>query len=80
MAESGQSISANLLLTAATQDIDIMITAYDANEDVIISRYIEAVPMKQNRITTATGIFFKSETAANFSVNTDWDAETAISY
>jgi len=58
--KSGQSISVNLLLTAVTQDIDIQITAYDSNEDFIISRLLEDVPMALNRITIASGIFFKS--------------------
>jgi len=78
--KTGQSISINLLLTAVTKDIDVMITAYDANEDVIISRLLEDVPMKQNRITTATGVFFNSEASATFSVGTTWDTEHAITY
>jgi len=77
---SNQSISINLLLTGATQDIDVLVTAFDANGDVIIARNIDAVPMSQNRITTATGVFFNSETGGSISVNSTWDTGASITY
>jgi len=78
--KKGQSIGMNLLLIAGTQDIDVQATAYDSNGDVIISRYLEDIPMKQNRVTIATGIFFKAEISSSFSVIDDWDTEKPVTY
>lgn len=78
--KKNQSIGMNLLLTDQTQTIDIMATAYNDNGDVIISRYLEDIPMRQNRITTATGVFFNAESTASITVDTTWNPDHQLTY
>lgn len=69
-----------LFLTAVEQNIDIVATAYDAQGAEIVSHTFSDIPMKQNRMTVASGDFFNGSGSGSFTFNTDWEADSEISY
>lgn len=74
------AVSINLFLTDEEQDINVKVTAYDAEGQEIISHTLENVPMKLNRTTTACDNFFTAGGSGSFSFSTSWDTEAEINY
>jgi hypothetical protein len=71
-------------LHEAESDIDLQVTAYDNDDNVLYERDFE-VPMEQDHITWLTGAFFNgsgssSTTIGGVTVNTDWAGETHITF
>lgn len=71
-------------LHEAESDIDLQVTAYDNDDNVLYERDFE-VPMEQNHITWLSGAFFNgsgssSTTIGGVTVNTDWAGETHITF
>ena len=71
-------------LHEAESDIDLQVTAYDDEDNVLYERDFE-VPMEQDHITWLTGAFFNgsgssSTTIGGVTVNTDWAGETHITF
>lgn len=61
--------------------IHLLVTAYDANDNVLCEREFD-VPLSQNRITTLTGSFFSDSSSAvsTITINTDWEGEYHLTF
>lgn len=69
-------IYAYCFLPEDSTDIDISVSAYNSNEEVIASKVFTDVPMKTNYSTNYTGTFFPFGTVmGNFVFETDYDGE-----
>jgi len=67
-----------LLLTSATQQLNVKIEAFKSDGDVLKSKTLTGVTFKQSECTTATGIFFTPIAIDSFQFDTEVD-ETTIS-
>ena len=65
-----------------TGTLDITITAYTTEGEVIVQRSFEDVPVEHTKATEFEGEFFEheSEQAFTFKVDTDWEVATTIRY
>ncbi len=76
----GVTISANMFLTDVTQEVDVTASAYDADGNLISRHVLLNVPMKQNRMTVASGNFFTASGGGSFTYTTEWEQQAEISY
>lgn len=79
---SGQKVfDLYTFLHALQGTIHLLVTAYDAYDNVLRERQFD-VPMVQNKVTTFTGSFFSesSSTASSVTVKTDWDGEYHLTF
>ena len=66
-------------LATDEQTMDITIEALDANDQVLITKEVENVPLKRNRKTTLTGdIFSPTTTAVTVRLETEWLTATTV--
>lgn len=78
--QSANTDDANLLkiasypfLTSESDNIDITIEALDANDQVLFTKHIPAVPLKRNAETTISGpIFTTGSSTIGITLDTDW--------
>lgn len=78
--QSANTDDANLLkiasypfLASESDNIDVTIEALDANDQVLFTKHIPAVPLKRNAETTISGpIFTTSSSTIGISLDTDW--------
>lgn len=74
------NISLNMLLTSDEQSIDIIANAYDADSNLITTLTLTNVPMKRNRVTTATGILFNASGSTPFTIENTWLANHEMEF
>lgn len=73
-------IGLNLFLNADEENIDITASAYDAEDNLIVSHELKDVPMKRNCLTVARGNFFTAGGSGTLSFLTDWSTEHELGY
>ena len=68
-------------LHALEGTIHLLVTAYDANDNVLNERTFD-VPLTQNKMTTLTGSFFSdsSSTTSTITINTGWNGEYHLTF
>lgn len=78
--KAGQPIGIAIFAFLATdeQTMNITIEALDANDQVVISREVEDVPLKRNRKTTLTGDIFTKTGTATIRLETSWLTATTV--
>lgn len=64
---TNQKMATPLMLTAATQNLDVTINALDASGQVLYTRTLQNVPFQQGHKTLATGTFFSPDATSSFS-------------
>lgn len=77
---AGNHIGLNLFLNADEENIDITASAYDAEDNLIVSYELKDVPMKRNCLTVARGNFFTTDVSGTLSFLTDWGTERSFEY
>ena len=65
-------ITFNMLLASAEQTTDIIVNAYDADSKLITTLTLSNVPMKRNRVTSATGTLFNASGSTPFTIEDTW--------
>ncbi len=66
-------ITSFIFLASDEQTIDVTIEAMDASNNVLLSKVVEGVSFKRNRVTTLSGPVFTAPTgAATFQLETGW--------
>ncbi|MCQ2330257.1 MAG: FimB/Mfa2 family fimbrial subunit [Paludibacteraceae bacterium] len=55
-----------LMLTAASQQINVVINAKNSNNEILFTRTLENVPFQQGHRTVASGTFFSPEATSSF--------------
>lgn len=63
---NGKTFSVPLMLTAASQTLDVTINALGATNDTLYTRTLQNVPLQQGHKTLATGTFFSPEVTGTF--------------
>lgn len=75
------SVYSFLFLASDTQTMDITLEALDANDQVLITKVVNDVPLQRNKKTTLQGaLFTPGSSAASFSLSTDWLTETTVNF
>ena len=74
------SFTLNMLLGSDQEKADITVNAYDATGSLITTLTLQDVPMKRNRITTATGALFNADGSQTLSFLTDWSAPYELTF
>ena len=74
------SFSLNMLLCSDEQAADITVNAYDSAGSLITTLTLPDVPMKRNRVTTATGTLFDAGGSSTFSFSSDWLEPYAMTF
>ena len=62
----GGTFNVSLMLTAASQTLDVTINALSATDEVLYTRTLQNVPFQQGHKTLATGSFFSPEMTGTF--------------
>lgn len=62
----GGTFNVSLMLTAASQILDVTINALSATDEVLYTRTLQNVPFQQGHKTLATGSFFSPEMTGTF--------------
>lgn len=66
---------ANVFLATDEETMNITLQALDANDNILLSKVVEDVPLKRNRKTTLRGALFTASASAAFQVETAWLSE-----
>ena len=77
---SNVAANVGLLLTSDEQTIAVSVKALDASGATVTSLSLPSVPMKRNRITTASGELFSASGSGSFLFNSDWLEGHEMSY
>ena len=75
---TGQSFSVLLLLTAESQNSDVVISMYDSSDALLHSCTVSAVPFKPHSITTIEGHFFGTNVTNSFNFDLSVETKTII--
>ena len=75
---TGQYFSALLLLTAESQNSDVVISMYDSSDALLHSCTVSAVPFKPHSITTIEGHFFGTNVTNSFNFDLSVETKTII--
>lgn len=62
----GGTFNVSLMLTAASQTLDVIVNALSATNDTLYTRTLQNVPLQQGHKTLATGTFFSPEVTGTF--------------
>lgn len=75
-------ISSYLFLATDEQTMNVTIECLDANDNVLVTKVVENVPFKRNRVTKLQGnLFSDTQTGtATFQFETDWIEETTVEF
>lgn len=63
-------LSVNFMLTAATEQLDVTVNALSSSDQVLFTRTLTGVSLKQGEYTTATGTFFSALASGSFLFDT----------
>lgn len=70
-----------LFLATDEQTMNVTIETLDDDNNVVLSKTINDVPFKRNRVTTLTGaIYSATASASSFQVNNEWLSEYAMTF
>ena len=69
-----------MLLGSDEKTVDITANAYDSAGSLITTITLTDVPMKRNRVTTATGTLFDAGGSSIFSFSTGWLEPYAMTF
>lgn len=75
---TGKRHSLVVFLTEEEQTADILINMLNAKNEVLYTRTLHNVPLRQHRTTTATGTFFTSSVTGDFTFDNTDDPEVNI--
>ena len=75
---TGQPFSVLLLLTAESQNSDVVISMYDSSDALLHSCTVSAVPFKPHSITTIEGYFFGTNVTNSFNFELSGETNTII--
>ena len=79
---SGEYTAVNYtFLSSNEQTMNIQLDVLDANDNVLTSKLVENVPLKQNCVTTLTGALFAANASSfTFQLNTDWEDGNTVNF
>ena len=67
------NIGSYLFLATDEQTMNVTIETLDADQNVLVSKTVNNVPLKRNRVTTLTGAIYSASTSVgSIQVNSDW--------
>jgi len=70
-----------LFLNSDDQTMDVTIETLDADDNVLLSKTVENVPFKRNRVTIMKGAMYTNEsTGGTFTVETDWLSSANVDF
>lgn len=75
---TGRRLSLVVFLTAEEQTSDVLINMLDAKNEVLYTKTLHNVPLRQHSITRATGTFFTSSVTGDFTFDNNDDPEVEI--
>jgi hypothetical protein len=67
-------------LQADEGKLNVTVTAKDKNDNVILERTFNNVPMKRNMVTEYTGTFFEHDNSFSFMADTEWADTIRVTY
>lgn len=76
----GVNLNAQCFLASETQSIDVTVNMRDASGSVVKTRDFKSIPMKQHRVTQASGPFFHSTANVSFLFDITDDATHFVNF
>ncbi len=75
---AGQMFNVQMLLTAESQNSDVVISMYDSSDALLHSCTVSAVPFKSHSTTTIEGYFFGTNVSNSFNFDLSEETNTVI--
>lgn len=73
---SNKNMNITLMLTAVSQQLDVVVNAKNSNNEILFTRTLQNVPFQQGHRTVATGTFFSPEVSSSFTFDITQSSDT----